>query len=179
MSDFKNKITYLLFIIFLIPCLTQSQFMQRYTTEEMVKASNLVVTGKVESRTCRYYMNSRFILSDITISVNNVIIGSQEKKSVVIQSAGGKIGNHTMTSEGEPKLEENEAVLLFLKKIPDLEKYNIFGLVQGKFSISEEPGSKRRTIKRDMSEIFTVDKNDPNEPKYLDEFIELIKKVNK
>jgi hypothetical protein len=71
--------------------------------------------------------------------VKERIKGEKEKKEIVIRQLGGKVGDLRLKVIGMPVFQEEEEVILFLKKDEkQLNKFYVTGLSEGKFAIKKE-----------------------------------------
>lgn len=171
----KNIFFTIRFLCFIVLCfLSSSSFaiMKGLSTEELTKASDLVIVGKVEDIEAQWSKDGRTIFTSAYIVIDNVIKGTAQA-NIMIEYEGGEIGDIGLKVSDESALLKGEKVILFLKSgksKKDGVAYNIVGKGQGKYVI-DVYGIAR---KRGFSIVGREENIDNNIP--VDELIEKIRK---
>ncbi len=114
--------------------------------EEMTEAADVILIGTVEE--VLHYAASPYTIPkmhrQVTVSVERYLKNKQETKTVTVVTLGATLGNLTLWVEDQPKFQESERVLLFLRDdlwfLDDNPQgfYEVVGLVQGKFIVGSD-----------------------------------------
>jgi hypothetical protein len=112
--------------------------MRAYSMEELVAESDLVVIGTAIH--IAHHKNTRGkIVRSVDFSVSQYIVGKGPSQ-IVLELAGGRIGNVRTVVFGESDLVLNERVLLFIRRSlkPEERIYYPVGMGQGRFHVVTE-----------------------------------------
>ncbi len=116
----------------------------KMSMEELTASSEEIVQGKVKEITSQWDEKKTLIYSEIKVEVKERIKGEEERKEIVIRQLGGKVGDIRLKVIGVPVFQEEEEVILFLKKDKkQLKKFYVTGLSQGKFAVKKEKVERR------------------------------------
>lgn len=179
MKLLKNNIS-LFLILLAFSNVTQATIMKEASIENMTKDADLIIIGRVEVIDCRWVQNGKMIHTFVTISIESLIKGSLDRKSIIVEVPGGIVGEITAMAMGEAKFYPKEEIILFLRKnriIPST-TYFVVGMCQGKFRICKNDINNKNLLERDLEGITLVEKKGSFIPKYLDELVNQIKKIN-
>jgi hypothetical protein len=109
------------------------------TPEEMGRAADLVVRGRVDAVRCYWNEAHTRILTEVDVAIDQQIKGRVERSVRVVQM-GGVVDGMRMTVSGALEWRPGEEVLLFLERsLPD--RYRVAGFSQGKFTIERDPAT--------------------------------------
>lgn len=174
----KNYIR-LFLILLAFSNVIQATTMKEASIEKMTKDADLIIVGRVESMDCRWVQNGRMIHTFVTISIENLIKGTLDSKSIIVEVPGGIVGEVAAMPMGEAKFYPKEEILLFLvkNKIIPSATYFVVGLCQGKFRINQKDINNKNILERDLEGITLIEKKGRFIPKYLDELINEVKKI--
>ena len=166
----------LFFCIVMLCCLSSSSFaiMKGFSTEELTKASDLVIVGEVENVEAQWSKDEKTIFTSVYIVINNIIKGAKKQAIITVEYEGGEMGDIGLQVSDQSSLIKGEKVILFLKSGKSKKDgfiYNIVGKNQGKYLIGEDGVAR----KGGFSIIGNKDNIDNNIP--VDELIEKIKKA--
>ncbi len=106
----------------------------------LTEASPLIVVGKVDSKEARWDAGRTGIWTHYTLTVSETLKGAHEKSREVAIRGGvvGDVGQHVA---GAGSLEVGSEYVLFLWKDDD-GRYQLQGMAQGAFAVSEREGEK-------------------------------------
>ncbi|MCC6349155.1 MAG: hypothetical protein IT347_06140 [Candidatus Eisenbacteria bacterium] len=107
--------------------------------EEIVASSDLVVKGRVTGLQSRFLDSStRFIVTDVTLSVDEVWAGTMGAgRTVTFTINGGEVGEIGMRQEHQPVFSQGEEALVFLRAGTDA-RLAVNYAEQGKFTVRGE-----------------------------------------
>ena len=123
-------------IVFLFAAVLSATTVIELDLKGLVKASDLIVVGEVEST--RVFMEKGRILTSIVIAQESILKGKAEGKIEIVQY-GGRLDKLTTYVPGMPQFVEKEKVLLFLEKPQHVSTYVVTGMSQGKFKLATGP----------------------------------------
>lgn len=121
-----------------------SAIMVGLSTEELTKASEVVLRGEVEEVEPHWSENKKTIFTSASIVISEVIKGKLEQKKIMVEYEGGEIGDIGVRVSDVSPLKKGEKVILFLKsgKSKKGERngsvHNIVGRSQGKYTIGAD-----------------------------------------
>ncbi len=152
-------ISFLGMLLFVLPL--SATVLLKMNMEELTTSSEEIVQGKVKEITSQWNEKKTLIYSEIKIEVKERIKGEKERKEIVIRQLGGKVGDIRLKVIGMPVFEEEEEVIIFLKKDKkQLKKFYVTGLSQGKFAVKEEKvGRKNIPVREFIGNINHIIKN--------------------
>ena len=123
------------------------------TEEEMVDGAQDILVGNCTSVRSQWNEERTKIFTYITISPRSFIKGGGIDKQIVIKQLGGEVADIGMQVEGTSVFEEDEEVLLFLKKGPQ-KYYRILGLNQGKYSIETDNETGKKVLFKKRAKLI-------------------------
>ncbi len=117
------------------------------STEELAKASSLVVLGDVEDVQSFWSDDRRRIVSRATVLVQQVIRGKTIERRITVEYPGGEIDGLGMKVSDVAPMEKGERVLVFLtdhrvRKAGSVREF--IGKAQGKYSISSDGIARKK-----------------------------------
>lgn len=105
------------------------------TAEEMVTQSNAVIQGRVIGVESFWSEQGRLIVTEATIEVGEVLLGSAPSQ-VRVRTFGGRVGDVNVVAYGFPTFRDDEEVILFLTAAEG-GAYRVLGYQQGQFEVVE------------------------------------------
>lgn len=168
-----------------------SAVMTALTTDEITKSSDVVIRGMVQRVESYWSDDGKTIMSRATISVVEEVRGQNVPHQVVVEFAGGEIGDLGYRVSDSVVFEEGEETLLFLRRPARVSKavestpggkdqlgdqpsvYEMVGKAQGKYTIDRLGIARKRGFSV-VGEPGTIDNNIP-----VEELIRKIKEANK
>ena len=117
--------------------LSPSVFAQHYASElkELSKEAEIILTGKVTGQVSSWSEDKSRIYTQTTIEVEEYVKGSNNGSSVVVKSLGGEVGDVGELYSHMPRFQDNEEVLLFLKKDLNDSNFKVLNGEEGKIAI--------------------------------------------
>ena len=130
-----------IFLTFLFFCGTYTaNFGQQIASElnELSKGADVILTGKVTQQVSNWNENNTRIYTQATIQVAEYIKGNSAGNTVTVKYPGGEVGEIGEMYSHMPRFEDNEDVLVFLKK-DDNNDYRVFSGTEGKINLIDDP----------------------------------------
>ncbi|MHA2100936.1 MAG: hypothetical protein ACW99A_19865 [Candidatus Kariarchaeaceae archaeon] len=150
---------YLLLILFLFFGLNINSLSQQLSTEinALTKGADVILTGKVTQQAASWNENKTRIYTRATIQVDEYIKGNSAGSTVTVKYLGGEVGEIGEMYSHMPRFEDNEEVLVFLKKDEKSSEFKVFNGENGKISVIEDPqtGDKVTTSNVRISSLKT------------------------
>jgi hypothetical protein len=107
--------------------------------ERMSKNADIIITGKVVEQNSNWNENNTRIYTQATIQVEEYLKGSNNSGPVIVSYLGGEVGDIGEMYSHMPRFENNEEVLVFLKKDEKTSDYKVFNGEEGKISVISDP----------------------------------------
>jgi len=127
------------FVIFLVSGYLLGAFAQMGQSELKILSENadVIVTGKVIQQNSSWNENKTRIFTRATIQVEETLKGSG-LNSVVVNYPGGEVGDIGEMYTHTPKFENDEEVLVFLKKDQTGSSYKVVNGEDGKLTVTTD-----------------------------------------
>lgn len=90
--------------------------LKRMDVEDLVAANQNVVVGQVLDARSYWNKDKTFILTDVRISVNEVVKGNLQDQEITVTLMGGRVGDLTTLIIGGAELLPGKSYLLFLNE---------------------------------------------------------------
>ena len=131
----------LLFVLIIASGFYSVSFSQltSYEVESMSKNADLIITGKVKEQNSNWNESKTRIYTYATIQVEEYLKGSNTGSSIVVSYPGGEVGDIGELYSHMPRFENNEEILVFLKKDERSTGYKVFNGEEGKISVIIDP----------------------------------------
>lgn len=107
--------------------------------ERMSKNADIIITGKVVEQNSNWNENNTRIYTQATIQVEEYLKGSNNSGSVIVSYPGGEVGDVGEMYSHMPRFQDNEEVLVFLKKDDKSTNYKVFNGEEGKINVVMDP----------------------------------------
>jgi hypothetical protein len=104
--------------------------------KQLTVNADLIVTGKVAGNKSNWNPDKTRIYTEATLQVDEYLKGNNIGNSVVVTYPGGEVNGIGELYTHMPKFENNEDVLVFLKK--DANGYKVFDGEEGKIKIMKD-----------------------------------------
>lgn len=133
--------------------------------ERMSKNADLIITGKVVEQNSNWNENKTRIYTQATIQVEEYLKGSNNSGPVIVSYLGGEVGDVGEMYSHMPRFENNEEVLVFLKKDDKSTNYKVFNGEEGKINVINDPktGEKVTTSNVQIKSLKAQIKNYVND----------------
>lgn len=177
MKSRKKNSSFVLCFVLLLLFLLRSEspaVMEGLSTEDLTRASDLVIEGEVINVRTFWSKDGTSIISRATVLQNSVIRGHASGRHITVEYEGGEIGDIGLRVSDVAPLETGEKVILFLQAGASRVNGAAFRMVgkgQGKYSI----GSDGIARKGGFSVIGARDLIDSDIP--VSDLIDKIRKV--
>lgn len=90
--------------------------LKRMDVEDLVAANATVVVGQVTDARSYWNKDKTFILTDVRVSVNEVVKGNLQDQEITVTLMGGRVGDLTTLIIGGAELLPGKSYLLFLNE---------------------------------------------------------------
>lgn len=127
--------------------------------------ADVIITGKVTQQNSSWNENKTRIFTQATIQVDEYLKGGTVGGSVVVSYPGGEVGDIGELYTHTPKFENNEEVLVFLKKDQTSSSYKVVNGEDGKLTVitDAKTGEKITTQNIKMNTLTAQIKNYVND----------------
>lgn len=119
------------------------------TDADLAQQADVIVVGTITALTSAWG-ETQHIVTQIQLSVDDVLKGYIRERHVTVIQAGGLVGDVQLRIDGTPEFTVGEKVLLFLTKTKD-GGLTVLHMYQGKFSVFTDTDSGVEMTYRDMS----------------------------
>jgi hypothetical protein len=133
--------TYFLNLLIIICGLSFTSFAQQIKSElnDLSRGADVILTGKVTQQASSWNENKTRIYTHATIQVEEYLKGNNNGSSIVVTYPGGEVGDVGELYSHMPKFQDEEEVLVFLKKDEKNGSYKVFDGEDGKISVINDP----------------------------------------
>jgi hypothetical protein len=107
--------------------------------ESMSKNADLIITGKVTQQNSSWNENKTRIYTQATIQVEEYLKGNNNSGPITVSYPGGEVGEVGEMYSHMPRFENNEEVLVFLKKDEKSTSYKVLNGEEGKINVIIDP----------------------------------------
>lgn len=138
-SKMKNSISTFLIIIIMLVFYQQENLAQieSVNLQKLTESSEMIIVGKVINTESEWNENRDRIFTKVKINADEFIKGNNGTGAVIITIPGGEVGEVGELYTDLPTFENDEEVLLFLKR--DINNnYVVNSGLDGKFNISNK-----------------------------------------
>jgi len=97
--------------------------------------ADVIITGKVTQQNSSWNENKTRIYTQATIQVDEYLKGGNTGSSIVVSYPGGEVGDIGELYSHMPRFEDNEEVLVFLKKDQTGSSYKVVNGEEGKLTV--------------------------------------------
>jgi hypothetical protein len=117
---------------------------QKFTSE-----SDAIITGKVINKKSAWSDDKSRILTHVQIEVAEYLKG-KEGNNIMVTHLGGEIGDVGEIYSHTPNFDDNEEVLIFIKKDSN-DSFHVYGGEDGKLTITTDPGDTNKRVGENQS----------------------------
>jgi len=160
MRLFQTIFFYAILITFFIHSEGYSQSIQS-EIKNLSEGADMIVTGKVVNQKSEWSSDKSKIYTNVTIQVDEFLKGSNNQNRIVIKNLGGEVGNVGETYSHVPTFQDDEDVLLFVKKSTKDESLRVFEGDEGKLTLYKDKNTGEKVTSKNIkaSEIKKEIKN--------------------
>lgn len=149
--------SYFLFVLMIISGFYFTSLAQLSSSEIKIlsEKADVILTGKVAQQTSSWNENKTRIYTHATIQVEDYIKGNNSGNTVTVTYPGGEVGDIGEMYSHMPSFENNEEVLLFLKKDSKNTSFKVINGEDGKITVTTDTktGEKITSSKRHISSL--------------------------
>jgi len=149
--------SYLLFVIIILSGLYFTSLAQLSSSELKIlsEKADVILTGKITQQASSWNENKTRIYTHTTVQVEDYIKGNNNGNTVTVTYPGGEVGDIGEKYSHMPSFENNEEVLLFLKKDSKNTGFKIVNGEDGKITVTTDAktGEKITSSKRHISSL--------------------------
>lgn len=111
--------------------------LRRMSVDELVASNKTVVVGQVTDARSYWNQDKTFILTDVRLTVNEVVKGKLQDQEITVTIMGGRVGEITTLILGGPELIPGKSYLLFLNEedLPGKRAQTVRDLCQGAYDL--------------------------------------------
>lgn len=125
----------------------------KYALAELVRASEVIVSGRVVRIVSGWDNEVNGIYTYVTIDVSEVLKGFLPESQLTIKQAGGEIAGLGFDVPGQPEFQNARDVLVFLEVRPRDKTLYTAALWQGKWNLTTDGTSGQRIASREVPRI--------------------------
>jgi hypothetical protein len=118
--------------------------------KELSQKSDMIITGKVSGKKSNWNKDKTRIYTKTTVEVEEYLKGESNQKSVEITTLGGEVGDVGEIYTHTAQFDEQEEVLVFLKKNERFEGYEVFKGEEGKIKVHKNAKTKDKNTSEDL-----------------------------
>src|SRR5512135_775439 len=139
-----NTIVLVVFILLFAQSYNHSQSFQA-EIKALSEGSDVILTGKVTKQKSEWAENKSRIITKTTIQVDEYLKGNGNNNSVVVSHPGGEVDGVGELYSHMPEFNDNEEVLVFLKKDTNSSDFKVFSGEDGKISLIKNSSGEKIT----------------------------------
>jgi hypothetical protein len=126
---------------------------QEETTKikKLSQNSEVIITGKVIHKESSWNESKTRIFTRTTVQVDEYLKGSNSGTSIEISYPGGEVGDVGELYSHMPRFDDDEEVLVFLKKDDKIKEYKVLNGEEGKITVRSEAKSKEKITSLNIS----------------------------
>jgi len=149
MRLFQTIFFYAILITFFIHSEGYSQSIQS-EIKNLSEGADMIVTGKVVNQKSEWSSDKSKIYTNVTIQVDEFLKGSNNQNRIVIKNLGGEVGNVGETYSHVPTFQDDEDVLLFVKKSTKDESLRVFEGDEGKLTLYHDKNTGEKVTSNNI-----------------------------
>ena len=125
------------------------------------EGADLILTGKVVQQNSSWNEDRSRIYTNATIQVEEYLKGNTNEGSIVVTYLGGEVGDVGELYTHMPKFEDDEEILVFLKRDERNSNYKVFYGEEGKLTLYRDKitGERVTSFNKKISSIKKEIKN--------------------
>jgi hypothetical protein len=145
----SNRIFYLLFIFlgFSIAAFAQEE---PSAFKQLSRGADVILTGKVTQKISSWDKTKSRIYTKASLQVNEYLKGTTNDNVIDVTYPGGEVGDVGEIYTHMPTFEDNEEVLVFLKKNGKTRQYQVFSGEKGKITVLKDAKTKEKVTRTNV-----------------------------
>ena len=135
------KSIYRFFAFLILFGLSPTFFAQQMAVElkDLCQNADVIITGRVTQQISNWNEDNTRIYTLATIEVEEYLKGNNASGSVVVNYLGGEVGDVGELYSHMPRFEDEEEVLVFLKRDDQTTQFKVLSGEEGKINIIRDP----------------------------------------
>jgi len=123
--------------------------------KNLSEGADIILTGKVVKQNSSWNQDRSRIYTDVEIQAEEYIKGDYNQNTIVLTTLGGEVGEIGELYSHMPRFNNDEEVLLFVKKDTNDMKYKVLNGEEGKLTLLEDKngGEKITGFNMKISEL--------------------------
>jgi hypothetical protein len=138
---------WLILLVFNLPSFAQDQSI---VIKNLSWRADVILTGTVTQMESNWNESKTRIYTKTTVQVEEFIKGNNNENFIEISHPGGEVGDMGELYTHMPKFENNEEVLVFLKKDEKKNQYKIVSGAEGKIRVLEDAKTKEKVTSSNL-----------------------------
>jgi hypothetical protein len=143
----KATLLLLVYVVLCLPLIISAQTLQS-GIPELSKGADAIITGKVVSQKSEWNNGKRAIFTKVTLAVDEYLKGNRSQKSITIMHPGGEVDGIGELYTHVPTFNNDEEVLLFIKKRENSNDYSVFQGESGKITLYVDENGEKVSAQR-------------------------------
>jgi hypothetical protein len=146
----KLKDNFIVFTVFFVLFIHFTGLSQTFQAEvkALSKGADVILTGKVTKQQSEWAQNKSRIITKTTIQVSEYLKGNGTSGAIVVNHPGGEVDGVGELYSHMPEFQNDEEVLLFLKKDNKSNDFKVFAGEDGKISLIKDQSGEIMTASR-------------------------------
>ena len=132
------KLLLLTFCIFQLTSFAQLSQKELTMIKSLSKGADVIITGKVANQKSEWNADKTRIFTRVTIEVDDYLTAANYQKNIIVTHLGGEVGAVGELYTHVPTFNNNEEVLLFLKKDKSDGAYKVVDGEDGKWTLHKD-----------------------------------------
>jgi hypothetical protein len=153
----RTKYIYPFFVLLLLSGFKSTSLSQTIQSDiqSLSKGADVILTGKVTKQNSSWNKDKTRIYTDVTLEVEEYLKGNNGNKTLVVSTPGGEVGEVGEIYSHMPKFNNEEEVLLFVKKDKKELSYKVVNGEEGKIALytDKNTGEKVTSSNRKISTL--------------------------
>jgi hypothetical protein len=118
--------------------------------KKLSRGADVILTGKVTQKKSSWDKTKSRIYTKATLQVNEYLKGADGDNFVDVTYPGGEVGDVGEIYTHMPTFEDNEEVLVFLKKNGKNHQYQVFSGEKGKITVLKDAKTKTKVTRTNV-----------------------------
>ena len=112
--------------------------------KNLSKDSDVIITGKVIEKESSWNESKSRIYTKTTVQVDEYLKGTNAEQSIEIRTPGGEVGDVGELYSHMPRFENEEEVLVFLKRDDKIKEYKVLNGEEGKITVISDSKTNQK-----------------------------------
>lgn len=118
--------------------------------KQLSRGADVIVTGKVTEKQSNWNEKKTRIYTVTTVAVDEYLKGQNSGSFVEVTTPGGEVGDVGELYTHMPRFEDNEEVLVFLKRDGDRRSYKVLNGEEGKITVLRDAETSEKVTRSHM-----------------------------